>query len=143
VPRRPATTATATATAARPLPPSPSVSSPNFVANLRATKSAPFDFTLIRCRCRAIDEANLPFTPDRDRRGFHFPRTVHGGSPFQGNHFPSLFGSARCPLACLLACLRALSFAVSLCALSSSRVHVLSVRLPLLSASTLSLVTQP
>lgn len=24
-------------------------SSPNFVANLRATKSAPFDFTLIRC----------------------------------------------------------------------------------------------
>ncbi|KAK1137012.1 hypothetical protein K0M31_001540 [Melipona bicolor] len=34
--------------------------SPNFVANLRATKSAPFDFTLIRCRCRTVDEANLP-----------------------------------------------------------------------------------
>lgn len=58
-------------------PPSPSPLpslSPNFVANLRATKSAPFDFTLIRCRCRAVDKGNLPFTPARDRRGFHFPR---------------------------------------------------------------------
>lgn len=44
---------------------SASAFSPNFVANLRATKSAPFDFTLIRCRCRTVDEANPSFTLER------------------------------------------------------------------------------
>lgn len=75
-------------------------SSPNFVANLRATKSAPFDFTLIRCQCRAVDEANLSLIYRVGyRRGFHFPRSVpflpRQASLFQGNYFPSLFGSTR------------------------------------------------
>lgn len=73
-------------------------SSPNFVANLRATKSAPFDFTLIRCQCRAVDEANLSLIYRVGyRRGFHFPRSVpflpRQAGLFQGNYFPSLFGS--------------------------------------------------
>lgn len=97
----------------RPLPPrhqryrapptaSLCASSPNFVANLRATKSAPFDFTLIRCQCRAIDEANLSLIYRVGyRRGFHFPRSVpfllRQASLFQGNYFPSLFGSILTP----------------------------------------------
>lgn len=73
-------------------------SSPNFVANLRATKSAPFDFTLIRCQCRAVDEANLSLIYQIGyRRGFHFPRSMpflsRQAGLFQGNYFPSLFGS--------------------------------------------------
>lgn len=91
-----------------PAPPSPRAtdrlslcaSSPNFVANLRATKSAPFDFTLIRCQCRAIDEANTPLYRVGYRRGFHFPRSVpflpRQAGLFQGN-FPSLFASILVP----------------------------------------------
>lgn len=63
-----------------PPPPAASAFSPNFVANLRATKSAPFDFTLIRCRCRTVDEADPPSRipetrpPSSSKKGFHFPR---------------------------------------------------------------------
>lgn len=42
--------------------------------------------------CRRRGEP--PFTPGRDRRGFHFPRVCAISSSaglFQGNHFPSLF----------------------------------------------------
>lgn len=53
-----------------------SASSPNFVANLRATKSAPFDFTLIRCRCRAVDEANLPLRRAGTEGDFIFRESV-------------------------------------------------------------------
>lgn len=65
--------------------------SPNFVANLRATKSAPFDFTLIRCRCRAIDEANLSLYAEQGPKGISFSAVRAIPSPaglFQGNHFP-------------------------------------------------------
>lgn len=55
---------------------SASASSPNFVANLRATKSAPFDFTLIRCRCRAVDEANLPLRRVGTEGDFIFRESV-------------------------------------------------------------------
>lgn len=55
---------------------SASASSPNFVANLRATKSAPFDFTLIRCRCRAVDEANLPLHRAGTEGDFIFRESV-------------------------------------------------------------------
>lgn len=60
---------------ASPTPPPPAASafSPNFVANLRATKSAPFDFTLIRCRCRTVDEAD-PCLPHVYQRPDHLLR---------------------------------------------------------------------
>lgn len=66
--------------------------SPNFVANLRATKSAPFDFTLIRCRCRAVDEANLSLYAGQGPKGISFSAVRAIPFPadlFQGNHFPS------------------------------------------------------
>jgi len=70
--------------------------SPNFVANLRATKSAPFDFTLIRCRCRTVDEANLSLYAGQRPKGISFS-AVHAipssAGLFQGNHFPSPSGS--------------------------------------------------
>lgn len=68
VPRRPGIATTAAVASA---------SSPNFVANLRATKSAPFDFTLIRCRCRAVDEANLPLRRVGTERDFIFRGPRH------------------------------------------------------------------
>lgn len=90
-------------------------SSPNFVANLRATKSAPFDFTLIRCRCRVVDEANLliPSSRARDtgRRGFHFPRSV-----------PSSILSVSQPSLC---------FKVTTFLLSSPRIFLYSLARPI------------
>lgn len=56
--------------------------SPNFVANLRATKSAPFDFTLIRCRCRAVDEADLSSTYEASlKKDFIFRAARHSSLP--------------------------------------------------------------
>lgn len=57
--------------------------SPNFVANLRATKSAPFDFTLIRCRCRAIDEASLSLYAGQRPKGISFSAVRAIPSPEQ------------------------------------------------------------
>lgn len=123
--------------------------SPNFVANLRATKSAPFDFTLIRCRCRAVDEANLsPFTlAGRDRRGFHFPRSV----PFLSRQVcfkvtTSLHPPARYTGILYRCCVSLRPPLIPLiplvpCSLSLFSFPLLSS--PLLSTTILSLVTQP
>lgn len=113
--------------------------SPNFVANLRATKSAPFDFTLIRCRCRAIDEANLSLYAGQGPKGISFSAVRAIPSPaglFQGNHFPSLSGSVLGTLYRSRASLRSPLFPLIplvYCSLSS----------PLFSTMILSLVTQP
>lgn len=133
-----------------PLPPlSHSLSlSPNFVANLRATKSAPFDFTLIRCRCRAVDEANLSLYVGQGPKGISFSAVRAIPSPaalFQGNHFPlTLRLGTRHPLSLLC------FFAPSSLSAHPALVHCslfLSLSSlyysPLFSTTILSLVTQP
>lgn len=85
--------------------------------------------------------------PSRDRRGFHFPRSVPFLPPsglFQGNHFPSPSASVLGTLYRSYVSLRSpLSFPIVYRSLSSLLFFSPLLCSPLLCTTILSLVTQP